>query len=183
MMRPAVRSMLLVTCGALVWLAGCRPVVPAPDATHAPLPPATLGADAAVDFYAKENAVIVEITSPRGIGHAQVTLPAEIAGQPIVLRFHLQGLEQARLDNGGQQLEIAVASHAPYAVTQTLVTAAGRQELTVGDPWWAPVELVPAAGTAPAIPLHGGYIDVRLPPALSEPLPTVLDLQWIDFYR
>lgn len=183
MMRPAVRSLLLAACGALTWLAGCRPLAPAPDITPGPSLTATVGADATVNVYTKDNGALVDIISPRGIGHAQVTLPAEIADQPTVLRFHLQGLEQARLDNGAEQLEIAVASHAPYAVTQTLVTTSGRRELAPSDPWWAPVELVPATGAALAIPLHGGYIDVRLPSAMIDPQHAVLDLQWIDFYR
>lgn len=172
------QSVILSILGAIVLLAGCRPVTP-PDAA----PGAAITGDAAITVSTAESLTIIEVTSPRGIGAAQVALPPASATRPIQVRFHLAGLEQAVFDNGAAQLTVAVSSHPPFAVSQTLTADGADRQLTPGDAGWANVDLVTGSDAAPVIPLSTGYIAVTLPAGFIDASQPTLALRWIDFHR
>jgi hypothetical protein len=170
------QSVILSILGAIVILAGCRPVT-------SPLPASPVTADDAVTVSASESALIVDVVSPRGIGAAQVSLPPAVATQSIQVRFHLAGLEQAVFDNGAAQLTVAVSSHPPFSVAQTLTADGVTRQLAPGGASWAAVELVTGSDAPPAIPLPAGYIAVTLPAGFIDVGQPTLALRWIDFYR
>lgn len=173
-----------VTAGALLLLAACRPIQPASPASAGAMPVVESTDDGdALTISVEDGVTTIDITSTRGIGAAQVRFPSEMTATPIVLHFHLQALEQAILDNGAQQLEISVSSHAPYVVSQSLLTDAGAQPLNETDERRASVELASAPSSEPAIPLQDGYIAVTLPPGFIDGAHPLLTLRWIDFYR
>lgn len=185
-MRHHLFPSILLLLGALALLAGCQPVTPSPvahDQSQAAAVIKVANADDAVAVYAQTGTTFVDITSPRGIGSAQVQFtPAQAAG-PIQLRFYLKGLEQALLDNGDMQLEIGISSHPPYLVSQTVITSNGARSLDKDDALRADVTLASAEGAPATIPLHSGQIAITLPATLIDARRPVLSLRWVDFYR
>lgn len=170
---------LAVSVAASALLAGCRPVTPLPQAPHI----TTANPEDIVTTERVEGVTGVDVASPRGIGAAQVRFSPMQANGPIQVRFHLQGLEQATLDNGAAQLTVSVSSQPPYPVSQTLTTAATTRPLNEGDAYWATVTLAPSPGTSPTIPLSSGAIVIALPPAFIDVQHPDLSLRWIDFFR
>ncbi len=172
----------LLGLGALAMLAGCRPVQPGAgnDMTVSVV---TAGAGDSVNLLGSDDMLVADITSERGIGSALLALNPAALPEALLLRLHLHGLEQLTVDNGAQRLEIAVASSAPHAVTQTLIGAEGSQPLQEGDEMWAAVALMTEDGSAPAIPLQDGSFDVLLPTGLVDAEHASLDVAWVDFYR
>ncbi|MBE2239017.1 MAG: hypothetical protein IAE81_14600 [Caldilineaceae bacterium] len=175
---------------ALLLLAACRPVTPAPAAHHQPQDAAVIEvahADDTVTVHTQADATRVDITSPRGIGSARVQFtPAQAAG-PIQLRFYLTGLEHALLDNGDVQLEVGISSQPPHLVSQSLTASDdlgdGARLLDENDPLWAAVTLVATEDAPGTIPLRAGPIDVTLPATFLDARHPSLSLRWIDFYR
>ncbi|MFO7632555.1 MAG: hypothetical protein R6W76_08455 [Caldilinea sp.] len=185
-MKRSLQYMIALLSGAMVLLAGCRPIQPQPSAAvdSEPLPIIENTGEAdTLSITVEDGATRIDIVSPRGIGEAQVRFTPESVDSSILLRFHLQGLEQAFFDNGDIRLEITLSSHAPYVVSQWLSTDHGAQPLVEDDDLWAHVELVSADDAAPTIPLQGGHIDVTLPPNFMDAQHPVLSLRWIDFHR
>jgi hypothetical protein len=183
-MRHNLLHAVTLIAGALLLLAACRPIQPAPPASAGTMPVVESTEDGDALTVSVENGVTtIDIISTRGIGTAQVRFPPESVANVVVLRFHLQGLEQAILDNGAQQLEISVSSHAPYVVSQSLLTDADAQPLSETDERRASVELASAADSEATIPLIDGYIAVTLPPGFIDSAHPLLTLRWIDFYR
>lgn len=183
-MRHHLLHAVTLSASALLLFAACRPIQPVlpTSADTAPVVESVGNGDELT--IAVENGVTtINIASARGIGAAQVRFPAETAAETIVLRFHLQGLEQAILDNGAQQLEISISSHPPYVVSQSVRSDGGAQPLNETDELWATVELVTGDGSEATIPLQDGSIAVTLPPSFIDAAHPLLSLRWIDFYR
>ena len=170
------QSVLLSILGVIVILAGCRPVTPTDAA-----PGAAITGDAAITVTTSASMTIIEVASSRGIGEAQVSLPGTGATQPVQVRFHLAGLEEAVFDSGTAQLTISVSSHPPFSASQTLSADGVTHQLAPGDASWAAVELVTGSDAPPTIPLPTGYIAVTLPAGFVDA--DSLTLRWIDFHR
>jgi hypothetical protein len=177
-----VFEVVLLGLGALALLAGCRPVQPVAsnDVTASVV---STGAGDSVNLLGSDAMLVADISSERGIGVASLALNPAALPEALLLRLHLHGLEQLTVDNGAQRLEIAVASSAPHAVTQTLTGAEGSQPLQEGDDLWAAVTLATEDGSAPVIPLQDGYFDVLLPAGLVDAGHANLEVAWVDFYR
>lgn len=170
--------------GALLLLAACRPIHSAPPAAADPMPVVeSVGAGDALTVTVENSVTQIDIISERGIGVAQIRFPQTTAITLIVVRFHLQALEQASFDNGQTRLEISLSSNPPYTVSQTLITDAGAESINADDERWAAVVLAPDEDAAPSIPLQGGYIVVTLPAGFVDEEISHLALRWIDFYR
>jgi len=163
---------ILALLGMLL-LTGCRPVAPPSPTPHAE----------AVTISSTAGVTIIDVFSPRGIGAAQTPLTPDYATHSIQVRFHLTGLEQAVFDNGAAQLTVAVSSHPPFAIYQTLTADGVTLELASGDTSWSTVDLVTNSDTPPVIPLPAGYIAVTLPPGFVDAAQPTLALHWTDFYR
>lgn len=173
--------------GMLILLSGCKPIAAGqPDAAGAqPQTPVVeiINADDALSIRSENGGAAIDIVSPRGIGGAHITFAPAQTTDPILLRFYLQGMEQAVFDNGDARLEISVSSHPPYTVSQSLSTAQETKTLAEGDKFWADVQLVAGLDAPPMIPLQNGHIDVTLPHSFVDESHPILSLQWIDFYR
>jgi hypothetical protein len=170
---------LAVSVAASALLAGCRPVTPLPLAPHI----TTANPEDIVTIERVEDVTGVEVTSPRGIGAAQVRFAPAQANGPIQVRFHLQGLEQATFDIGTAQLTVSVSSQSPYLVSQTLASDGMTVSLNEDDELWAEVTLAPSNAASPTIPLTAGAIVIALPPAFIDVQHPDLSLRWIDFFR
>lgn len=143
----------------------------------------TANAEDTVTIERTAGVTVIDVTSPRGIGAAQVTLSPALADGPLQVRFHLHGLEQATFDNGAAQLTVSIASHPPYPATQTLTTGGTTRLLKADDALGAAVELAPVDAATPAIPLMSGAFVITLPAAFVAADHPDLSLSWIDFFR
>jgi hypothetical protein len=170
---------LAVSVAASALLAGCRPVTPS---TVTPLI-TTANPNDIVTIERVESVTIVEVTSQRGIGAAQVRFSPVQANEPIRVRFRLQGLEQVTFDNGTAQLTVSVSSQSPYLVSQMLTGDGMTLPLSEDDELWAEVTLAPSDAASPTIPLTAGAIVIALPPAFIDVQHPDLSLHWIDFFR
>ncbi|MCS6827110.1 MAG: hypothetical protein NZ553_10895 [Caldilinea sp.] len=180
MTHPTIR-LALCACCAMLLVAGCRPITPSRASPPTPIVETGEQGDR-LNIFVQDKGVRIDVYSERGIGAAQVHFPGQI-GEPIVVAFHLQGLEQAVFDNGEQRLEISVSSHDPSTVFQSLTTQQGVRPLTEDDPLWARVEIVAENSALATIPLRQGRIEVTLPSGFLNAQHPVLSLRWIDFYR
>ncbi len=164
----------------VVVLAVANLSVAAEDAT--PVKIATKSATDVVDVEARPDQTLLSIRSQSGIGQAVMQRTSASWPAKIVLRLHLQGLENLRVAAGGTQLEASVSSHDG----QTRVWKAGEEHasLTAASPFWLDLQRRDADGKpTAAIPLRGGYFEIVLPKALFEHNPPSFTIAWIDFYR
>ncbi|MBK8046765.1 MAG: hypothetical protein IPK16_06360 [Anaerolineales bacterium] len=198
-----------ICCGVVSLLAACRPVTPPPPITvelskaddYATV---TAGADGtgeddrvalevfgvtlltlpSTDVPGEDTPVIVELHSASGIGGATITWPAGNAPTTLQLHLHLSGLEELELTGGASTVQASVSSSPPFPVRESLIQAdSAEQTLAAGDAYWTPIEIIPAAGETPAIPLKEGYFAITIPSALLQDADGVLKVQWVDFYR
>lgn len=134
---------------------------------------AVAGAEATLDIF-----------SETGIGGAEVRLSAGEFPQKMLLRLHLQGLEELRVFYADQVLLASVSSSGKREVRQSRGVARGDslewQPLEPGSRYWMEIRI---AGDNPQIPLTGGYFEVQLPRFFREERISQFSLRWIDFYR
>lgn len=185
MIDTTIRLIFLACCTTLL-VAGCQPITP--PMSFLPTPAVeTMEQGDHLAVSIKKGGVRIDVYSERGIGAAQVRFPSSLfvstSAEPIVVAFHLQGLEQTVFDNGEQRLELSVSSHDPSVVTQSLFTQEGVQSLTEADALWARVKIIAEDGDLATIPLPQGCIEVTLPAGFLSAHHPVLSLRWIDFYR
>lgn len=183
-----IRLICLTCC--IVAAAACQPISPPTSSLPTPVVETIVETAEQGDHLTvsvTEGSVRIDVHSERGIGAGQVRFPPSIfetaSAKPVVVVFHLQGLEQAVFDNGEQRLELSVSSHDPFAVTQSLFSGEGVQSLTEADALWARVEIIAEKGSLATIPLHQGRIEVTLPTGFLSAHHPALSLRWIDFYR
>ncbi|QDS94296.1 hypothetical protein FF011L_30750 [Roseimaritima multifibrata] len=136
----------------------------------------------------------LSIQSVSGIGRAVIRRKSQSWPTTVLLRLHLNGLENFRVSNGQVTIGAAVSNASPtkYRVWNEADEATS---VTDKDPLWIkikqPIER-PEANLAPrdAEPLEGPgannvkpFFQIELPPALFKNNPSSLQIEWIDFYR
>lgn len=126
----------------------------------------------------KQTAVF-NIHSQTGIGNAQVQRDDGHWPQPMVLHFHLSGLEEMTLTYGETAVTLNISSQGDNEIRQSVHDAA----ITAEDARWLAVAVTNTDGTPGVIPLQEGLIAVTLPPEFHAVAPASFTIQWIDFYR
>lgn len=139
------------------------------------------------------------IRSVSGIGKAVIRRKTESWPTTVLLRLHLNGLENFRVSNGQVTIGAAVSNASPteYRVWNEADEATS---VTSKDPLWIkitqPIErpeaqLVPKnaeppeAKDAEAASVNNvkSFFQIELPLALFKNNPSSLQIEWIDFYR
>ena len=127
--------------------------------------------------------VIIEVQSQSGIGSATIELVSGEFPENILLRLHVQGLEELRLSYSGTAITASVSSRDGRNVVQSLVTPdEGERSITPDSPSWLDIALVSEQST-PNIPLDQGYFEITLPEGLLTEADRSFSIQWVDFYR
>jgi hypothetical protein len=120
----------------------------------------------------------VEITSPKGIGGAEI--PLAQPPRPLRLAFHLHGLEQLRFSYG--DVEIVVAVGADGSVRERAQQPDGvSRTLAEGDALWMPVRIERAGGAGGQAPI--ARIEIEGPAALRDAATPSFRIEWVDFFR
>ncbi len=169
---------LLLICLALALTTACAAIAP-------PSPVASVEtdrSDAEVQVLATDDAVVVNVTSPTGIGGAEVILTAP--ADAVTVRLHLAGLEEYRFRYDEIEVLLAVSS-GDASVRQSVRIGEGREEeIEPGSTYWMETRILDASGAiTTSLPLYDGVFEIDAPPDFLETGGQAFSLSWIDFYR
>lgn len=122
-----------------------------------------------------------DITSPRGIGGADIVRTSGNMPDRIFLRLRLKGLESLKLQFENTEVNAAISSSgAATAHVRARVNGGAEMEITSESEYWMPIEIV---SVSDKIPLVDRYIQVELPRALYESDARQFSIEWVDFFR
>lgn len=156
-------------------MVSCQPQTP-------PLPSLTVitteGVQTKVVMRLAGDTAVFDITSPSGIGGANVQLSSGEWRRTMRLRFHLSGLEEMTLTYGETTTAVNISS-TDSQIRQSVNDA----PIDSSSPHWMNVSLKNEDGSAGQIPLENGTIEVTLPPDFHTQDPDSFHINWIDFYR
>jgi hypothetical protein len=166
---------------AFIWLQACAPAVRVRTAIEA-----TPGRpDTGITSTGGEGgALVVEVTSPSGIGSAHLTIDGPMPKQ-MALRLLLKGMEKLEVAYGETTVTASLSSTPGYDVTESVRLAMDgeEREISPASPYWMAVTIVPAEDMPASIPLQQGYIEVQMPASFLSSEERALSIQWVDFFR
>ena len=126
------------------------------------------GADDRVALQSTELGIVVEITSPRGIGRGALAPVDEAWPAQVTLRLALADLEGFHLAAEGVRLHGFLGGEA----TEIERNPDAGEDLPTDEELQLVIRQV-----------EEGVIEVEVPPALLEWGPDTMRIQWVDFYR
>ncbi len=147
-----------------------------------PLPSLTVitteGVQTKVVMQLEGDTAVFDITSPTGIGGANVQLSSGEWRPTVILRFHLNGLEEMTLTYGETATAVNISS-TDSQIRQSVNDA----PIDSSSPHWMKTVIRNEDGSAGQIPLENGTIEVNLPSDFHTQNPNSFHISWIDFYR
>lgn len=167
---------LLILAVALLAIAG--------DDKEAPFKITTQRDNDRVEVKIEKGKAIFSVHSPFGISQAVIERTDAHWPSAVVLRLHLNGLENFWASNGKVRLEASVSLHDVKTLARLWKDGNEDTPLDSKSPYWMDLRILDSDGKATtAIPLKGGYFEMELPRAFFEENPKSITLNWIDFYR
>ena len=137
--------------------------------------------DDQISIRYEQNAAVIEITSPSGIGSATFVLESGEMPEQIITQLHLKGLEEFRLISSDKSiLSVSIPGAGIQAQSQRKISENSEQALQSSDPLWLDIEIV---SDSRKIPLQDGYFEIIFPKKFIQGAGDFFELQWIDFYR
>jgi hypothetical protein len=131
-----------------------------------------LKGDPTIALTVSNDLLLVDVTSPSGIGSARIEKTSGAWPSQIILRLHLMGLESLKFAYADRIVALEVPSSGLGTVYETLyMSQEAPATLTVDSPYW--MEVTPGKG----------YFDVAAPPDFFNSGADQFMLEWIDFYR
>ena len=139
--------------------------------------------DDQVGIQYENGTSLIDIQSPTGIGSAAFELESGTMPGNMILRLHLQGLEEFRLTSAQEEISASVAGGDAVTLDhQTLLSSGTETPLLPGHPLWMEVQIVSGQGEK-KIPLEEGYFEVTVPQEFIRNAGQTFEIEWIDFYR
>lgn len=175
------RSVILLV--TMCHVIGCTPQTPPPPSL---MVITTEGDQTKVVMQLAEDTAVFDITSPNGIGGANIQLSSGEWQPTVILRFHLSGLEEMALTYGQTATSAASSASVTLNISSTdsqVYQSANSEPITSDSPYWLTVSLQNEDGSAGQIPLENGVIEVTLPRDFHTQNPASFHISWIDFYR
>ena len=130
----------------------------------------------------EENRAIVDVHSDNGIGRATVKLVSGKWPHSILMRFHLQGLENLQFSY--DETAVVLSINTQNMILQSVSTSGEDQQMIdEGSGYWMPVTFVDRGGSPADSPSAGGVIEVGIPPNFLAGAYNEFTINWIDFYR
>jgi hypothetical protein len=127
---------------------------------------------------------VFDVTSPSGIGRAEVTRTGDAWPKAVTVRLRLGGLEHFTASHGATAIGAAVGVRDGRIKVRAWAGKDEAKDLAANDPLRAAVRVLDAAGRpAPSLPVQDGVVEVDLPAAFFADNPKAIALDWIDFYR
>jgi hypothetical protein len=130
-----------------------------------------LKGDPRIVFTTSNEMLLIDITSPTGIGGAAIEKPSGQWPPRVVMRLHVTGLESFKFKYGAKTVDVSVSSQNSQTVREELVQDGQVSTLSVGDAYWMNVTRNP------------GYFDVETPVDFMQSGENKFTIEWIDFYR
>ena len=144
----------------------------------------TKRSDDKIDLCPSPDKAIFSIKSPAGISSAIIERTESEWTQPIVIRLHLNGLENLRITSGKTSLQAAVSSHDEKSRIRLWKDKDEDKLLDLTSTYWMEIRMMGLDGKpTKMIPLKDGYFEMTLPKAIFEDNPKSTTVSWIDFYR
>ena len=138
--------------------------------------------DDQVNVQYVDKVTVIDVQSPTGIGSAKVQLESGGMPENMLLRLHLQGLEEIRLISDQVVIVASGSSSGSFNINDQRVISSGSEySITPIDPLWMKIEIV--SGQAKKILLEEGYFEITVPRAFLRNAGNSFEIQWIDFYR
>ena len=139
--------------------------------------------DDQVNVQYVESIAVIDVQSPSGIGSAKLELESGGMPENMLLRLHLQGLEEIRLISDQAAIAASASSSGPFGVSdQSFISAGSEYSIKPIDPLWMKIEIVSGQANK-NIPLEEGYFEVTFPREFLQNAVNSFEIHWIDFYR
>ncbi len=135
-----------------------------------------------VDVKVERDKNIFSVHSPFGISQTVIERTHGTWADIVMLRLHLNGMENFNVSNGKVTLEASVSSQDG----NVRLWKDGKEvsPLDSKSPYWTEIRMFGNDGKqATTTPLKDGYFEIQLPKALFEDSPKSITVNWIDFYR
>ena len=144
---------------------------------------ATENPDDQVSVQNENGAARIDISSPTGIGSADLVLESGAMPEAMIVRFHLRGLEQIRFTSAKDQIAASFSSSEVVTIPDQMKISEGNEiPILPGQPLWMKIEIV-SEQAEKIIPLEEGFFEVTLPKEFLQKAGTSFTIEWIDFYR
>ena len=138
--------------------------------------------DDQVNIQQENGITTVDIYSDTGIGSAKLELESGGMPENMLLRMHLQGLEEIRLKSKQAVIVASGSSSGSFGINDQRVNSSGSEySITPIDPLWMKIEII--SNQAKKIPLESGYFEITVPREFLQSAGNSFEVEWIDFYR
>jgi hypothetical protein len=162
-------AVLALSCFTLLSPTACAPSsASSKPATYEGVP---LKGDPGITFSTAGDMLLIEVTSPTGIGSAAVEKTSGQWPGKIVMRLHVKGLESFTFRYADVRIDASVSSHGDNAVSEAYQQSGTSGAAAPGDPYWI------------AIAPGEGYFDLEAPADFVKSGEDKFAIEWIDFYR
>jgi len=159
-------ALLALSCFAVLNLTACAPSSALNERTTYKAVP--LKGDSVITFSTAVDVVLIDITSPTGIGSAAIEKTAGQWPAKVVMRLRVKGLESFKFQYADIRIDVSVSSHGDNAVREESTTSG---TLRPGDSEWI------------AVTLGEGYFDLEAPADFLKSGESQFTIEWIDFDR
>jgi hypothetical protein len=160
---------LVLSCLAVLCLAACAPSSASNErATYKAVP---LKGDPVITFSTTTDMLLIDITSPTGIGSATIEKTAGQWPPEVVMRLRVRGLESFKFRYADTTIEVSVSSHGDNAVHEVYEQPGKMGVVISGTPYWI------------AVTPGEGYFDLEAPADFLKSGENKFTIEWIDFYR
>jgi hypothetical protein len=156
---------VLLSGAALLSLAACA--VPTRQIARPTFHYTPLKGDPKIVFMTSSELLLIDITSPTGIGSAAIEKAFGQWPPKIVMRLHVSGLESFKFKYGAKTVEVSVSAQ----TREVLVQEGQISTVGPGDAYWMNVTRNP------------GYFDIEAPADFMKSGENKFTSEWIDFYR
>ncbi|MFN2171107.1 MAG: hypothetical protein ACK2UF_06740 [Candidatus Promineifilaceae bacterium] len=185
MMRPVKfisRCVLFVVSCTVVFLTACAAMINSTPAGKPEYEVTSVRPSSQVTASNEGNQAVIEVYSDSGIGDASVRLVSGAWPKSIVMRFHLQGLENMKFSYGETIVNLSVNTE--NMVLESIIAPDGtEEEIDEESVYWMPVTFLDEAGTAVDRLAAGGVLEVNAPASFLAGNYAQFTINWIDFYR
>lgn len=161
-------TLLVVVCLTVLSLAACAPNSPASE--RPPYTAVPLKGDPVITFNTTDDQLLIDITSPTGIGSAAIEKASGPWPSPITIRLRVTGLESFKFRYADTVIEVSVSSQT-NAVREEYTQPGATGVTGPGDPYWL------------AVISDEDYFDLKAPADFLKNGESKFTIEWIDFYR
>ena len=162
-------TLLVWSCLIVFGMAACSPSTTAHERAMYKATP--LKGEPHVTFSTTADELLIDITSPTGIGSTTIEKTAGQWPPRIVMRLHVNALESFKFHYADTVIDVNVSSHGDHAVSETFEAPRRMGTASAGDPYWI------------AVTPGQGYFDLEAPADFLKSGENQFTIEWIDFYR